>query len=193
MYQQVKWHTHTLWQFGVNHQSQTMGSGQILENPHSSSQNVRLSSHSLPYEIVVQSHSHIWLFVTPWTEAHQASLPFTISLSLLKLMSIESVMPSNHFLLYLSFYSCSQLFPALGSFPMFASGDQNTGASASASVLPMSIEGWFPLRLAGFISLLSKRLSRVFFSTTVGRHRFFGALPSLRSSSHNCMWPPGRL
>ena len=114
MYQQVKWHTHTLWQFGVNHQSQTMGGGQILENPHSSSQNVRLSSHSLPYEIVVQSHSHIWLFVTPWTEAHQASLPFTISLSLLKLMSIELVMPSNHFLLYLSFYSCSQLFPALG-------------------------------------------------------------------------------
>ena len=85
------------------------------------------------------------------------------------------------------FYSCSQLSPALRSFPMFASADQNTGASALASVLPMSIQGWFPLRLTGLFSLLSKGLSRVFSSTTVGRHWFFGALPSLQSSSHNDM------
>ena len=72
---------------------------------------------------------------------------------------------------------------------LFASGNQNTGSSASASVLPMSIQGWFPLILTGLISLLSKGLSVVFFSTTVQRHQFFGVLPSLWSSSHNRMWP----
>ena len=66
-------------------------------------------------------------------------------------------------------------------------------ASASVSVLPMSIHGWVPLRLTGLISLLSKRLSGVFSSTTVWRHQFFGILPSLGSSSHNHMWPLGRL
>ena len=67
-----------------------------------------------------------------------------------------------------------------------ASDDQNTGASTSASVLPMSVQGLFPLRLAILISLLSKGLSGVFSSTTVRRHQFFGILPSLESSSHNC-------
>ena len=93
------------------------------------------------------------------------------------------------------FSFCPQSFPASGTFPMnqlFASGDQNTGASASASVLPKSIQGWFPLRLTGLISLLSKGLSRVFSSTTVRRHQFFDALPSLQSSSHNHTWPLGR-
>ena len=82
---------------------------------------------------------------------------------------------------------CLQSFPASGTFPMswlFASGDQNTGASASASVIPMSIQGWLPLRETGLISLLSKGISGVFSSTTVQRNQFFGALPSLRSSSH---------
>ena len=60
------------------------------------------------------------------------------------------------------------------------------------SVLPMSIQGWFPLRLTGLISMLSKGLSGVFSSTTVQRHQFFGAQPSLLSSSHKCMWPLGR-
>ena len=64
-----------------------------------------------------------------------------------------------------------------------------TGTSASASVLPVSIQGWFPLRWTGLISLLSKGLSGVFSSTTVQRHQFFGALPSLRFSSNNCTWP----
>ena len=79
-----------------------------------------------------------------------------------------------------------------GFFPMswlFASGNQNTGSSASAAVLPMSIQGWFPLMLTGLISLLSRGLSALFFSTTVQRHQFFGALPSLWSSSHNHTWP----
>ena len=88
-------------------------------------------------------------------------------------------------------FFCPQSFPASGTFPMnhqFTSDDQNTGASALASVLPMNIEGWFSFRLTGFIPLLSKGLSGVFSSTTVWRHQFFVALPSLQSSSHNHTW-----
>ena len=90
---------------------------------------------------------------TPRTVAHQASLSFTISRSLLKLMSIEPVMPSNHLILFAPFSSCLQSFPASGSFPMswhFASGGQCIGASISASVLPMNIQGWFPFRINSF-------------------------------------------
>ena len=86
------------------------------------------------------------------------------------------------------FCFCHQSCPASLTFPMsqlFASDDQNTGASASASVLPMKIQGSSPFRLTGSISLLSKGLSGVFSSTPVGRHWFFGALPPLQSSSHN--------
>ena len=67
---------------------------------------------------------------------------------------------------------------------LFASGGQSIGASASASVLPMNIQDWFPLGLTGWISLLSKGLPRVFSSTTVWKHQFFGAQPSLWSNSH---------
>ena len=76
------------------------------------------------------------------------------------------------------FSSYLQSFPASGSFPMswlFASGGQSIGASASALVLPMNIQGWFPFGLTGLISLLSKGLSRVFSNTTVWKHQFFGA------------------
>ena len=85
------------------------------------------------------------------------------------------------------FSSCSQSFPALGSFPMsqlFTSGGQSIATSTSASVLPMNIQGWFPLRWTGWISLLPKRLSRVFSSTTVQKHQFFGSQPSLWSNCH---------
>ena len=85
--------------------------------------------------------------------------------------------------------SCPQSFPASGSFPMswlFASGSQSIGAIAS--VLPMNIQGWFPLQLTGLISLLSKGLSRVFSSTTIWKHQFFGAWPSLWSNSHISTW-----
>ena len=71
---------------------------------------------------------------------------------------------------------------------LFASGGQSIGVSASASVLPVNIQGWFPLGLIGLISLPSKRLSRVFLSTTVLRHQFFGAQPFLLSSSHIHTW-----
>ena len=87
------------------------------------------------------------------------------------------------------FSSCPQFFPASGSFPvsqLFASGGQSIRASASAPVLSMNIQGWFPLGFIGLISLLSKRLSRVFSSTTVWKHQFFGAQPSLWFSSHIC-------
>ena len=91
-------------------------------------------------------------------------------------MSIESVMPSNHLMLCRPFSSCSQSFLAWGSFPtsrLFASGALSIGASASVSVLPMTIQGWFPWGLTGLISLLSKGLSRVFSSTIVQKQQFF--------------------
>ena len=87
--------------------------------------------------------------------------------------------------------SCLQSFPAPVSFPMsqvFASGGQSIGVSASASVLPMNIQDWFPLGLIGFISLQSKGLSRVFSNTTVQKHQFFSAQFSSQSNSHIHTW-----
>ena len=137
--------------------------------------------------VVVQSLSHVQLFATPWTAACQAFLSFTSAWSLLKLMSTELVMPSNHLILCCPFSSCLPSFIASGSFLMsqfFASGGQSIGASASTSVLPMNIQGCFILGLTGLISLLSKGLSRVFSSTTVQKHQFFGAQLSLWFNSH---------
>ena len=104
-----------------------------------------------------------------------------------KFLSTELVMLYNHLILCCSFSSCPQSFPASGSFPinqLFTSGGQSSGASASASVLPMNIQGWFPLGLTDLISLLSKGLSRVFSSTTIWKHQFSGLLysPVLRST-----------
>ena len=87
------------------------------------------------------------------------------------------------------FSSCPQSFPASESFPiswLFPSGDQSIGASTSASVLPMNIQSWFPSGLTGLISLLSKGLSRVF-NSTVQKHQFFSAQPSLWPNSHSYM------
>ena len=89
------------------------------------------------------------------------------------------------------FSSCLQSFPASASSPMsqlFKSGGQSTGVSASASVLPINIQDWFPLGLTALISLLSKGLSRVFSSTTLRKHQFFGAQPSWWSNSHIRTW-----
>ena len=124
--------------------------------------------------------------MTPWTTAHQASLSITNSQSLLKLLSIELVMPSNHLILCCPFFSCPQSFPAWGSFPMsqfYASGGQSIGASDSASVLPKNTQGWFLLGLTGLI-LQSKGLKRVFSSNIVRKHQFFCTQPFLLSSSH---------
>ena len=108
----------------------------------SSSNRVNLSVQfsSVQFSSVTQSG----LFVTPWAAAHQPSLSFTISQSLVKLMCIESTMPHNRLILCCSFSSWLQSFPASGSFPvsrLFASGSQSIGASASASVLPINIQG----------------------------------------------------
>ena len=137
---------------------------------------------------------------TPWTAACQAFLFLTISQGLPKFMFIRSVMPSSYLILWLLFF-CPWSFPPSGTSPMShlcASDDQNTSASASASVLPVNIQGWSPSRLTGLkkkkkrltglITLLSKGLSGVFSSTTVQRHQFFGVLPSLQSSSHVTTW-----
>ena len=122
----------------------------------------------------------------PWTAALQASLSFTIFWILLKLMSIESVMSSNHLIVHCPLLFLSSIFPSIRvCFPMsFSSNVQSIGASASASVLLMNIQGWFPLGLTGLISLQSKGLSRVFSSTRVQKHQFVGAQPSLWSNSH---------
>ena len=90
------------------------------------------------------------------------------------------------------FSSCLQSFPASGSFSIsqfFTSAGQSIGASASAPVLSMNIQHWFPLGLAGLISLLTKRLSRVLSSTTVQKHQFFSTQPSLWSNSQMFLSP----
>ena len=110
--------------------------------------------------------------------AHRASPSFTISWSLLRLMPIESVMPSNHLILF----SCPQSFPASGSFPMSrlsASGGQSIGTSAW--VLPMKIQGWFSLRLTGLISLLSRDSQEAFPAPQI---------ESIKSSPLNLLFGP---
>ena len=119
------------------------------------------------------------------------SLSFTIFGNLLKLIEfIESVMPSKTSSSVVPFSSCLQSFPASGSFPisqLFTSNGQSMEASVSASVLPTNIQSWFPLGLTDLISLQFKGISRFFSSTTVQKHQFFKAQPSLWSNSHPYM------
>ena len=133
----------------------------------------------------VQSLSRARLFATPWIAACQASRSITNSWSSLRLMSIESVMPSSHLIL------CRPLLlPASESFPMsqlFAWGGQSTGVSALASVLPKNTQDGSPLEWTGWISLQSKGLSRVFSNTTVQKHQFFGTQLSSVQFSHPYM------
>ena len=125
----------------------------------------------------VQSPSHVRLFVTPWTAARQASLsimaptPGACSNSCSWSQWYHPTISSS----VVPFSSRLHSFPASGSFPknqFFASGGQSIAVSASASVLPMNIQDWFPLELTGLISLQSKGLSRVFSNTTVQKHQF---------------------
>ena len=124
-------------------------------------------------------------FATPWIEACQASLSFTISQSLLKLMSFESVMPSSHLIL------CRPLLLLLSVLPSMRVFFSELALwirwpkywSFSFSISPSDeYSGWFPLGLTGLISLLSKGLSRVFSSATIQKHQFCGAQPSLSLS-----------
>ena len=113
----------------------------------------------------VQSHSHVWLFAIPLTAAPQASLSITNFQSLLKLMSIESVMSSNHLILCHPLLLPS-IFPSIRVFSS-ESVRQSIGALVSALVLPMNIQNWFTWGLTSLISLQSKGLSGVFSNTTV--------------------------
>ena len=131
-------------------------------------------------------------FTTPCTAACHDSLSFTISQREIVTQThvhwvSDAIQPSHPLS---SLPSCLQFFPASGSFLMswlFPLGGQSVGASASA--LPMNIQDWFPLGLTGLI-FLSKGLSRVFSSSTVQRHQFFGTQPFLLSSSHIRTWLP---
>ena len=102
-------------------------------------------------------------------------------------MFIKSVVPFNHPILCCPFLLLSSIFAASRFFPvswLFTSGGQSTGASAATSILPMNIQGWFPLGLTSLI-LQSKWLSRVFSSTTIQRHQFFSTQPSFLTSIHD--------
>ena len=140
----------------------------------------------------MQSISRIWLFATPWIPAHQALLLITNSQNYPNSCSSSwwchpttssSVVPLS---------SCPQSLPASGSFPMsqhYASGGQSIGVSASASVLSMNTQDWYPLGWTSWISLQSKGLSGVFSNTTVQKHQFFGVQLSSQSNSHIHAWP----
>ena len=113
----------------------------------------------------VQSLSHVQLFVTPWTAAHQTSLSIINCRSPPKPMSIESVVPSNYLILCRPLLLLLSIFPSIRSFQMrqlSASGGQSIGVSASTSVPPLNIQDWSPLGWTGWISLESKGPSRVF-------------------------------
>ena len=134
----------------------------------------------------VQLLSPIWLFATLWTAASQASLSITNSQSLLKLMSIESVISSNHLILCCPLLLLPSIFSSIRVFSnesvlhiRWPKYWPKYEVSASASVLPMNVQDWFPLGWTGWISLQSKGLSRVFSNTTVQKHQFFGTQLSL--------------
>ena len=137
---------------------------------------------SLLLGVVVQSLRCVWLFETPWAAAHQASLSFTISWSLLKFMSIVSVMLSNHLILCHPLLLLSSIFPSIRVFSnesaLCIRWPESIGVAASSSVLPMHFQDRSPLGWTGWISLQSKGLSRVFSNTTGQKHQFFGAQPS---------------
>ena len=112
----------------------------------------------------VESLSHVQLFVTPWTAARQVSLSITNSQSLLKFMSITSVMPSNHFILCLPLLLLPSVFPCiriLSNESVLQSGGQSIGISASTLVLPMNIQDLFLLEWTGWASSLTPQFKRV--------------------------------
>ena len=124
--------------------------------------------------VVIQ---RVQLFATPWTVAHQASMSFPVSWSLLKLMSTESVMPSNHLILFHSCLLLPSIFPSIKVFSnesvLHIRCPKYWSFSFSFSISPSneySIQGWFPLGLIGLIFLLSKGLSKVFSNTTVQKY-----------------------
>ena len=140
----------------------------------------------------VQLLSRVRLFVTPWIAARQASLSITSSQSLLKLMSIESVMPSSHLILCRPLLLLPPISPSIRVFSnestLHMRWPKYWSFSFSIS-LPMNTQDWFPLGWTSWISLQFKGLSRVFSNTTVQKHQFFGAQLSSPSNFHIYTWP----
>ena len=130
--------------------------------------NEKFNSLEMNLSLLLSLLSHVWLFATPGTIACRAPLSSTISWRLFKFVSIELVMLSNNLI-----HCHPLLLPSLDPF---------------RTVLPMNIQGWFPFGLAGLISLLSKILSRVFFSTTIQKHKIFISKPSFQYNCHICTW-----
>ena len=126
------------------------------------------------YSVQFSSVTQSCLFATPWIAARQASLSITNSWSSLRLMSIESVIPSSHLILSRTLLLLPPIPPSIRVSQLFTWGGQRTGASALASFLPKKSQGWSPSEWIGWISLQSKGLSRVISNTTVQNHRFFG-------------------
>ena len=140
--------------------------------------------------VIVQSLSRVWLWAHGLQQARLLCLLPSPGYCLNSCPSSQWCHPTNSTSV-VPFSSCPQLFPASGSFPnsqFFTSGSQRIGVSASASVLPMKIQDWFPWKLPSLISLLSKGLSRVFSSITVWKHQFFCVRRCLWSNTHNHTW-----
>ena len=141
----------------------------------------------------VQSLSPVRLFVTPWIAARQASLSITNSWTSLRLMSIESVMPSRHLILCRPLLLLPPVPPSIGVFSKESTLCMRWPKywSFSFSIIPSKeIPGLISFRKwTGWTSLQSKGLSRVFSKTTVQKHQFFGAQPSSQSNSHIHTWP----
>ena len=137
-----------------------------------------LASALLPNVAAVQLLSRLCLFETPWTAAHQASLAFTLSQSLVKVMSFESMVLSNHLILCRPLLLLPSIFPLIRVFfsdSLFSSGGQSTGISASASVLPMSVQSWFPFEL-------TTKTSSIHSSTCLSHHQAHQDLISKKQS-----------
>ena len=138
---------------------------------------------------VVQLLSHVWFFVTPWTAACQVSLFFTISWSLLKLVSIESMMPSNHLLLCCPLFLLPSIFPRIRVFSNESVFHIRWPKYWSFSIsLSDEYSGMISFRIDWSDFLAVQGLSRLFSNTTVWKHQFFNAQPSLWSNSHICTW-----
>jgi len=140
----------------------------------------------------VQSLSRVQLFATAWITAHQASLSITNSRSSLRLMSIESVMPSSHLILHRPLLLLPPIAPSIRVFSNESALRMrwpSTGVSDSASFPPKKSQGWSLSEWTGWISLQSKGLSRVFSNITVQKHQFFGTQLSSQSNSHIHTWP----
>ena len=143
-----------------------------------------------PFVVAVQSLSHVQLFAIPWTAESQVPLSSTVSWSLLKFTSIESVMLSKHLILCHPILLLPSVFPSIKVFSSESALHIRWSKYCSFSNRPSNeYSVWFPLEVTGLISLQSKGLSRVFSSTTVQKLQFFGAQPSSQSNSHIHTWP----